>query len=121
MDEAHRWYDESFATPYDLRSSQYCFVKFTGQQVVVCDTSGEAPIGILQNHPQSGDTARVRVIGRSKVKGAGGAACGGFLKTNHSGMAISATAGDWTLAWAQQKLAAGTERFVMVCPMPQQL
>jgi hypothetical protein len=109
-----RWrHDESWISPYDLRSSCYCFVKLSGDQIVMCDTSGEQPVGILQNHPQSGEIASVRVMGRSKVKGAATVLPGRYVKTNHSGMAISVKSGDWYMALAQERTHAGTETHVM--------
>ena len=108
-------YDESWPTPHDLRSSCYCFVRLSGGQVVMCDTSGEQPIGVLQNHPQSGETACVRVSGRSKVKAAAAIQCGAYAKTNHSGMAVTTVSGDWQGAWAQQRSHAGGETHFMVC------
>ena len=115
-----RWHDESWRTPYDLRSSCYCFVKLSGDQVTLCDTSGEQPIGVLQNHPRSGEIAQVRVMGRSKIKGAATVQCGRYAKTNHSGMAINAASGDWVQAWAQQRAHAGAETYFMVMPAPRQ-
>ncbi len=112
-----RWsYDESWRTPHDLRSSLYCFVKLlSGNLVVVCDTSGEQPIGVLQSQPRSGEIAQVRVMGRTKIQGAATIECGRYAKTNHSGMAINVVSGDWQGAWAQERAHAGADTAFMVC------
>jgi hypothetical protein len=111
----YRWrHDDSYPAGIDLRSSCHCFVKMSGDQVVMCDTSGEQPIGILQNHPDSGEIATVRVMGRSKVKGAATVLPGRFVRTNHSGMATAVKSGDWYMAMAQERTKVGVETHVMV-------
>lgn len=116
-----RWrYDESYPAGIDLRSSCYCFLKMSGDQVVMCDTSGEQPFGILQNHPDSGEIATVRVMGRSRIKGAATVLPGQYVKTNHSGMALLGKSGDWSMSLAQERTRTGTETHVMVA-LPRQL
>jgi len=52
----------------DLSSKQYCFVALDANgDVVACGANGVS-IGILQNTPNSGEAARVRVLGTSKLK-----------------------------------------------------
>lgn len=56
----------------DLSASQYCFVKLSSGQVVICTAAGEPAIGVLDNAPTAaGQPARV-VSGYVKVR-AGGA------------------------------------------------
>ncbi len=60
-------YDESFVAGEDLSSDQYKIVKLhtTAGQVVKAG-AGEG-IGILQNKPESGQEARVRLLGLSRL------------------------------------------------------
>ena len=56
----------------DLRAKQYHFVEITGTangatQVDVCDGAGDIPFGILQNKPNAGEEAVVRVTGVSRL------------------------------------------------------
>lgn len=85
----------------------------------MCNASGEQPVGILQNQPRSGEIAQVRVIGRSKVKGATVIRGGQFAKTNHSGMALLAKSGDYVMAMALERSSNGTESHFMIA-LPRQ-
>ena len=52
----------------DLRTHQYKFVKLDANgNVVLCSAAGERVLGILQNKPNTGETAAVRIIGISKI------------------------------------------------------
>lgn len=58
----------SFEAGADLHLKQYYFVKFNSSgKVILCDTDGEAALGILQNTPTSGQAAAVMLYGISKV------------------------------------------------------
>jgi len=59
----------SFIAEEDLSSYQYRFVALSTTQnyVKAIDTTAEEVIGILQNFPESGETASVMVKGISKV------------------------------------------------------
>lgn len=58
----------SMKTATDLSSAQYHFVKLSADMTVaLCDAVTDAPLGILQNAPTSGQTAEVMVNGVSKV------------------------------------------------------
>lgn len=53
----------------DLRTHQYKFVKYDANgDVVLCTAAGEGTAGVLQNKPNTGEAARVRRWGPSKVK-----------------------------------------------------
>lgn len=61
-------YDESFEANVDMTSDQYKIVKLhTVQGQVVLAGAGEG-IGILQNKPEAGQGAQVRLFGLSRVK-----------------------------------------------------
>jgi len=60
--------DISFVAAEDLSSYQYRFVhQATDTTVDLMDGATEFPIGILQNAPESGETAVVRITGTSKL------------------------------------------------------
>ena len=101
------------------RSSQYCFVKWAGDKTVtLCNTSGEQPCGILQNQPKSGETAMVAHLGKSYLRCGGSVAYGAAVKTNHSGMAITAGSLEYVLAIATEHGALGRNVEAIVTPIP---
>jgi len=86
----------------DLSSSQYYFVKMSGDNTVtVCAAVTDKPIGVLQNKPESGESAVVRVFGVSKVSADATLAAGNIIGTSADGQA--------------QPVAAGTETTVFNC------
>lgn len=60
--------DLSFVAEADLRTLQYCVVTggTAAGSVKKCGTS-DVPLGVLQNKPNTGEPAQVRVLGTSKV------------------------------------------------------
>jgi hypothetical protein len=66
--------DLTFKAQEDLSSMQYRFVTLhDDNQVRMLNSATEWPVGILQNNPESGEMAVVRVAGVSKlVAGSGG-------------------------------------------------
>lgn len=86
----------------DLSSKQYYFVKMSGDNTVtVCAAVTDKPIGVLQNKPESGESAVVRVAGVSKVSADATLAAGNVIGTSADGQA--------------QPVAAGTETTVFNC------
>src|SRR5262249_2662532 len=61
-------------------------------QVVLCSAAGEAPTGILQNKPTSGQSAQVRVLGATKVIASGAITRGARVATDAAGKAKTAVA-----------------------------
>lgn len=59
--------DLTFKTGADLSAKQYCFVKLDADGNVVACGANEVSIGILQNKPESGKAARIRLLGTSKL------------------------------------------------------
>jgi hypothetical protein len=60
--------DLSFVAGEDLRSYQYRFVHLADDNTVdLLDSGSEFPIGILQNAPNTGGVAVVRIMGVSKL------------------------------------------------------
>ena len=60
--------DYSFTAAEDLSSYQYHFVCInTSGNAALMDAVGDIPVGVLQNAPESGEAATVRILGISKV------------------------------------------------------
>ncbi len=83
-------YDESFEANVDMTGDQYKIVKLhTVQGQVVLAAAGQG-IGVLQNKPEAGQSAQVRIFGLSRVitKGAGGES-GDLMSSDADGFGIS--------------------------------
>jgi hypothetical protein len=88
--------DVSFLVTADLSAYQYHLVKLSADNTVTVCThaDNDNPIGVLQNKPTaSGEVARVRVMGISRViVGAGGAiAFSELIGTDANGEAVTKT------------------------------
>ena len=59
--------DVSFEAGEDLSNDQYRFVVLSGGKVYRPNASTDKAIGILQNNPESGEAASVRMLGISKL------------------------------------------------------
>jgi len=78
--------DISFLAAEDLSSHQYCFVHQASDTTVdLLDSGAEFPVGILQNAPESGETAVVRVMGTSKLVMNDAVAVGAQVKAEYVG------------------------------------
>lgn len=94
--------DQSFIASEDLSGHQYRMVTLAGDESVQkADAATDWPVGVLQNNPESGEVAVVRISGVSKlVSGAGGLSRGDKVKIEYvdaddNGKGIAAdTAGD---------------------------
>jgi len=77
--------DLSFVAAEDLSGHQYRFVVQAGDDdVQMSDAATDWPVGILQNNPEAGETAVVRVSGVSKLAaGAGGLSRADKVKIEH--------------------------------------
>ena len=83
--------DLSFRAAADLRTNQYNFVKLDANgDVILASVVGERVLGVLQNKPNLGETAVVRVIGVSKVVASAAIAAGDFLTTSAAGQGKTA-------------------------------
>ena len=83
--------DLSFKAAADLRTNQYNFVKLDANgNVVLCSAAGEKAIGVLQNKPNTGETAVVRVLGLSKLVASAAIAAGDFVATTAAGLGKTA-------------------------------
>ena len=78
----------TFTAAADLSAKQYHFVVLASATTVnVATAITNAPIGILQNDPESGEQAVVRISGVSKVVADGTLAAGNFIGTSADGQA----------------------------------
>ncbi len=99
-----------------LTSSQYLFVRSTGvasdgsldAQLCVSATGGvNRAKGVLQNDPDSGQAAVVRIDGLTKLVAGGTIAVGGFVSSSTIGQGITgATTGSWVSAIAESASTA---------------
>lgn len=77
----------------DLSGAQYTFVKIDGTGVVQCDGATDAPIGVLLNDPESGETAAVAIQGIVKVVASAAITAGAPIGTTDAGKAVTLTIG----------------------------
>ena len=82
--------DVSFIAGEDLDEEQYHFVKLSASNTVkLCSSATDKIVGILQNKPLSGQVARVRVYGISRVYAATSALTyGSLVGTDTSGHGV---------------------------------
>ena len=94
----------------DLSSKQYHFVVLSSASTVnVATAITNAPIGILQNAPTSGQSAIVAVSGVSKVVADGTLAAGNFIGTSADSQADAISPGtDTTVYMMGQCLGAAS-------------
>lgn len=78
--------DISFTAAEDLSGMQYRFVHQASDTTVdMVDSGTEFPVGILQNAPESGEVAVVRVTGTSKLVMNAAVAVGVLVKCEYVG------------------------------------
>lgn len=86
-----RVYDESFIAAADLRAYQFCIVAISAANTVNVSGANGIAIGILQNKPNSGQAAEVRMLGISKLfcKGDGTEiTVGSFIESAAAGVGV---------------------------------
>jgi len=110
--------DISLAAAEDLSDYQYCFVHLASDTTVdLMDGATEFPVGILQNAPESGETAVVRVTGISKLKMNASISVGSKIKAEYVGAADNgkgdAADSDYDNVRAIALTAAGAENDVI--------
>lgn len=80
--------DISLLAAEDLSGMQYRFVHQASDTTVdMVDSGAEFPVGILQNAPESGEVAVVRVTGTSKLVMNDAVAVGALVKCEYVGAA----------------------------------
>ena len=101
----------------DLSSKQFYFVKLASATTVdVCSAVTDVPIGILQNTPESGETATIAIFGISKAVADGTLTAARWIGTSADSQAAGITPGSDTTVYvmgqAIQAASAG-ETFTM--------
>ena len=85
-------WEESFPAGADLTGDQYKIVKLNASGQVVLAGSGELAIGVLQNKPNSGEAAQVRIFGLTRMIFAiAGPEPGDRIMSDASGLGVTAT------------------------------
>jgi len=85
--------DLTFEAGADLRTKQYYILYLSGDQTVSVSGSNGKAIGVLQNEPNSGEAAQVRVSGTTKVIASDTSiAAGDYLTSDGNGKAEEADA-----------------------------
>lgn len=92
----------------DLSTKQFRFVKISSGKAVACDAATDAPIGVLQNNPASGEEAAIVVVGGSKVVASAGINAGVKIGTNNVGKADAKTAGTDTTEYTVGQVILGS-------------
>ena len=100
----------------DLSAKQYHLVYVSGDNTVTFVASAGAKyLGILQNAPESGEAAIVRVQGISKlVTGTGDLTANDAVQSHTDGTGITAASGDYASAIVLQGAAAGENATVYI-------
>ena len=97
--------DISLPAAEDLSSSQYHFVKVnTSGTVRLLDSANETPDGVLQNDPESGEEATVRLFGPTKLVANAALDEGAFVRAEY---ASATDAGKAATAMATQGVVLG--------------
>jgi len=90
----------TFTAAADLSAKQYHFVILASATTVnVATAITNAPIGILQNNPTSGQQAIVRISGMSKVVADGTLAAANFIGTSADAQADAISPGTDTTVY----------------------
>jgi len=106
--------DLSFTAAEDLSSHQYRFVHLASDTTVdLLDSAAEMPVGILQNAPESGEVAVVRIMGVSKLVMNAAVAVNTLVMAEYVGATDNGKGDDAGTNWPQARavclMAAGAE------------
>lgn len=84
--------ERSVAAAADLSAKKYFIVKLDSNGALVLADSATADIvGVLQNEPESGETALYRFGGTSKVKAGGAVGVGAMVTSDANGKGVATT------------------------------
>ena len=109
MSQAIEGIDITMEAASDLSAKQYFAVKMSAADKVDVAGANEKAIGILQNEPESGEAALVRITGTSKVKShdGSGIAVGDLLTPDANGKLEEVDADkEWCIAQALEASSA---------------
>ena len=109
--------DVFVTSPNDLRLKQYNIVKIGSTGVVLAAATTDVPYGILQNTPNAGEPALVRILGPSKcVSGAGSIVIGSPIAPKADATAQIAVTTQYEVGVALSSAASGDVFTVDVRP-----
>lgn len=116
------WDQGTWSASGDLSSKQYHFVEVANNEGYVraaTGASGPIPIGVLQNDPQDGEEAQVRILGVTQVyaDAASAIGAGDFITSGSDGQAVLAT-GSVAAGIALKPLSSGSGVLIEVLLMP---
>ena len=96
-------WDESFPAGADLTGDQYKIVKLNASGQVVLAGAGELAVGVLQNKPDSGEAAQVRIFGLTRMLTKGSnAEPGDLVRSDAGGFGVNTgSAGDVNIGTAR--------------------
>jgi hypothetical protein len=98
----------------DLTAKQYYAVKLVSDGVVdVCSATSDKIYGILQNAPDTGEMAKVAIMGESKWKASEALAVGVFVATTSAGLAQTATGTQYPRGFVTQAAGAASDLCVV--------
>ncbi len=100
--------DETLVANSDLSTFQYTLqVQSIGNLTDRNLTAGGISAGVLQNKPQSGEAAQVRMFGVSRIKAGGTIVQGAEFTNTVSGTAVAVASGDYAVGQAMTGVASG--------------
>ena len=92
MSSQGRYESETFIATGDLSSSQNRIVELTGSREVGMPV-GATGVGVLQNKPQAGEAASVKISGSVRVQAGAAISAGDYFKAASGGFAVAITSG----------------------------
>ena len=95
----------SYPAAADLSSSQHFVVVLSSGEAALSGTAA-IPLGVLQNKPESGQTASVRVEGISRAVAGAAIAEGAAVASDANGKLRTAVSGDYPVGQALEAAAA---------------
>ncbi len=103
-----RIWDESFESAADHTAKQFFIVKLDSTaKIVLAAAAGDLLLGVLQNDPNTGQAAQVRILGITKAVAGAAITLGDEVISDTAGKVIStAAAGDRILGQALEAAAA---------------
>jgi len=112
--------DLSFKSGYDYQDEQYYLVKSDtsgSPMTIILGGANEKVIGVLQNEPEQGEAAEVRVDGTSKVVAGTPISVGDMVSCDADGKANKVEAADkWAVGIAlEEASAAGDIIEILLC------
>lgn len=111
-----RGLDIAFDAGEDLSDAQYKFIALNSDGEATLSNATDYPIGILQNDPESGEAASVRVEGFSKlamgstgINGVTGVAIGTWVSSDANALGTGETGTGWDFKYTKGRVVDGTD------------